>query len=335
MRASTLLWLALAVLGTACGPGTPDLQVRLIAVGFSSGLEETQFGRLAISEDGGASWTLTSMGEGDEWLTEGYAFDDKHGYILGNKGGLYKTSDGGTTFTRQVIGANSEFLDAIFFQDDQRGYIAGGNLYQITTDGGATWNDGALPDFYFDHFHFFPDGRGVGVEGFLAPQQGILWSTADAGASWTQASITTGGLRAVSFVDSSEGWAVGDLGQTLYTLDGGVTWTPIDRSGTGTAPNLNDVAFADGVGYAVGSSGAVWRLRNLREPESAWELAHAGPYDLRQVWIYDRRIAVAVGYEENTDRGVILRTTDGGRRWDEVYDAPHVFLYGLVGGLIP
>lgn len=332
------LWIVLvgSLVAAACSSADPVLGVRLIATGFSSNPESAVAGRIAVSEDGGVTWNMQEMGEGNEWLTEGYVFDGQRGYILGNNGGLYVTTDAGASFTRQSI-AESTFLDAIFFQDAQRGYVAGGELYQITDDGGATWTDATPPGFYFDHFHFFPDGRGMGVEGFLAPQHGILWSTPDAGVTWEQTLVTAGGLRALAFVDELEGWAVGDAGQTVYTTDGGTSWSPIDRADVGTAPNLNDVRFAPGgVGFAVGSGGAVWRLRGFRnDPASAWEWASAGPYDLRAVWVHDDRIAVAVGYQEYTDHGVILRTRDGGRNWDVVFEADQTFFYGMVGPLLP
>src|SRR5438105_15702441 len=58
-------------------------------------------------------------------------------------------------------------------------------------------------------------------------------------------------LRAVQFVDhGKEGWAVGDEGVILHTLDGGQTW---ERQATGLRASLRSVAFVGQyAGWVVG-----------------------------------------------------------------------------------
>src|SRR5690242_16213400 len=57
-------------------------------------------------------------------------------------------------------------------------------------------------------------------------EQGVLWRTTDGGAKWT--SQSTGAkqpLRAMAFLDTMRGLAVGDGGVILGTDDGGKTWS--------------------------------------------------------------------------------------------------------------
>jgi photosystem II stability/assembly factor-like uncharacterized protein len=63
---------------------------------------------------------------------------------------------------------------------------------------------------------------------------GLLVSTAAvAVANWTpQVSGTSAQLHHTDFIDASTGWAVGDGGTVLKTINGGETWTA-QTSGTG------------------------------------------------------------------------------------------------------
>ena len=62
---------------------------------------------------------------------------------------------------------------------------------------------------------------------YLLCEQGGLWTTADAGATW--ASLSTGSTerhRAFAWLDTIRGIAVGNGGMILATGDGGKTWQP-------------------------------------------------------------------------------------------------------------
>ena len=58
------------------------------------------------------------------------------------------------------------------------------------------------------------------------------------------------GLHAVQFVDANEGWACGDDGTILHTLDGGKKW---ERQSTGTRASFRSIHFTtECSGWAVG-----------------------------------------------------------------------------------
>src|SRR5215470_7406529 len=57
-------------------------------------------------------------------------------------------------------------------------------------------------------------------------------------------------LHAVQFVDEREGWAAGDDGVLLHTIDGGKEW---DRVPSGVRASLRSVCFLNPyVGYVAG-----------------------------------------------------------------------------------
>jgi len=89
-------------------------------------------------------------------------------------------------------------------------------------------------------------------------ERGIILTSDDEGASWTQSPVpTTAVLTAVYLYDRNLGWAVGHDSVVLKTVDGGNTWAV-----THYAPELEqplfDVWFADADnGLAVGAYGYV------------------------------------------------------------------------------
>jgi len=126
---------------------------------------------------------------------------------------------------------------------------------------------------------------------------------------WTitnQNSGTGNNLNAVSFSDTNTGWAVGDNGTILNTMDGGATWGT-EQSGTGD--NLNAVSFSDADnGWAVGDFGTIL---HTTDGGSTWTAQASGVHaafnsitftDLNTGWIGGRG-------------GAILHTTDGGATW--------------------
>lgn len=85
-------------------------------------------------------------------------------------------------------------------------------------------------------------------------------------------------LHAVTFVDKTEGWAVGDHGVIWHTIDGGKQW---ERQKSGTRASLRSVQFLTPYsGFAVGRT------------ELPKTLGHS--------------------------TGIVLATTDGGLTWTEV-----------------
>lgn len=64
------------------------------------------------------------------------------GWVVGNKGAIYKTNDGGVNWTRQhwLSGEKQPNLLSVFFLDENYGWAVGDQSIQLrTTDGGKNW----------------------------------------------------------------------------------------------------------------------------------------------------------------------------------------------------
>src|SRR5262245_32873016 len=128
------------------------------------------------------------------------------------------------------------------------------------------------------------------------------------GWQWSNPRPQGNDLNAVDFFDTKTGFAVGNFGAIVRTLDGGVNW---ELQKSGTTDFLFGVA-ANGVrgAVAVGANGTILRTTNRG---ATWERRQSGvTAGLLNVDFAGANHGIIVG--ENT----ILRTTDAGATWTPV-----------------
>ncbi len=133
---------------------------------------------------------------------------------------------------------------------------------------------------------------------------------------WVNPPVQGSSINAVSFVNSSTGWAVGIGGTILKTTDGGNTWA---AQVSGTSFNLEGVKFVDASsGWAVGADtlyktggivlhtsdgGTTWTPQSFPSPANF----------LSSVSFSDGNNGVAVGTTSTS--GYACYTTNGGATW--------------------
>ncbi|MHB1412434.1 MAG: YCF48-related protein [Thermoleophilia bacterium] len=133
---------------------------------------------------------------------------------------------------------------------------------------------------------------------------------------WVNPPVQGSTINAVSFVNSSTGWAVGIGGTILKTTDGGNTWA---AQVSGTSFNLEGVKFVDAnSGWAVGADtlyktggiilhtsdgGTTWTPQSFPSPANF----------LSSVSFSDGNNGVAVGTSSTS--GYACYTADGGKTW--------------------
>jgi photosystem II stability/assembly factor-like uncharacterized protein len=125
-------------------------------------------------------------------------------------------------------------------------------------------------------------------------------------AQWfPQNSGTINNLNSVFFTDASTGYAVGDSGIILRTIDGGAIWA---NQISVTDSVLTSVFFpASDTGYLVGNSGII-----LRETDGGinWMQQNSNTTNnLNSVYFTDANTGYAVA------GNAILKTTNGGENW--------------------
>ena len=121
------------------------------------------------------------------------------------------------------------------FADTETGWVGSGAEFQITTDGGATWEELVLPEGVSQVAAI---SLRTPMDGYLVDMDGVLHITQDGGKTWLSKSL---GLEAPSIMDLDTPWAavrfsdadhglvvLGFFGESsmvaLRTVDGGETW---------------------------------------------------------------------------------------------------------------
>lgn len=206
-------------------------------------------------------------------LEDMFFINETHGWVV-TIYGLWYTEDGGESWYNYIyeqtssslgnwgdlLGVSGFLSRSVYFLNEEIGYVsgnigggfAGQGAIIKTIDGGNTWDvifqsvnieSERLSDIYFYDENF---GWAVGTSEF----NGIIYHTNDAGNTWTEQQVENidplpflnypNSLQHVHFQNEEIGWAVG-LQTSLFTCDGGETWTyhPTANTGSGTVPILS------------------------------------------------------------------------------------------------
>ena len=262
----------------------------------------------------------------DQWLTEGFLtdvvfLDPLEGWVAvttPDSSSILHTTDGGVTWTEQY-GSGSLWVNCIVFTDAMHGWAAdflnGTSNVIHTTDGGATWSSQYESATNSIQRLFFTDGHHGWATVWGQNDSAMLLRTTDGGGTWSAYAFpATPYLRDLSFVNDSLGWGTASLGRVYRTTNGGESWALQD-----SFPGdlfLTNVTFLDmNHGWIAGSAydppeciiahtsdgGLTWVTQYEGTSESFSDLAFA-----------DLDHGIAVG-----ETGAILRTSDGGARWDQ------------------
>ncbi len=254
-------------------------------------------------------------------ITSIHWLDPYFGYITaGNR--VHVTTNGGVSWTAsnysehdtvtEVIMESSLVRDAHFI-DNLVGFAAGwnilsGNDYIMkTVDGGIHWNIVHLANPEAELFqglvnvHFTSATHGIATG-----KRGHIVRTIDGGNSWAaDFSLTNEDLNDLHFLDTQIGFLVGN--NTLFkTIDSGLTWTAVNTPGgqgfvSGFFTSLTHGTLITSLGqiYTTTDGGANWSL-NLVELGVAFRVFYTDP---------------VTGYIVGNG---VLKTTNGGSRWEKV-----------------
>ena len=109
-------------------------------------------------------------------------------------------------------------------------------------------------------------------------------------------------LHGIFMYNENIGWAMGNNGIILKTMDGGINWHTVS---TPVNTNYNKVQFRNlNIGYAVGDNGIV--LKSNDSGESWFVLSTPVEDNLKDLFIINETTVCAVG-----DNGIVLLTEDG------------------------
>lgn len=274
-------------------------------------------GYLETSIDGGDTWSDTLLHSFYN-LRSIDMVDSSRGWIVGEDG-IYHSSDGWSTWHKQ---SDELELTAVQFVDSAIGWAVGigGRIFR-TTDGGTTWGaehqgfSGGVGSL--EAVHFENDSTGWAVGRYcdsVGCENGNIIHTSDGGNTWQlQKTIDApeGQLNDVHFVDTLQGWVLGD-GVLFRTMDGGTSW---DQLLFGGWDFYHDVHFVDSsTGWYVGS----WYdnpnnpriVEHSEDGGNSWSSQNSSGYGLSSVHFINAMQGWAVGAN-----GAIIHSDDGGSDW--------------------
>jgi len=287
-------------------------------------------GMILRTDDGAETWSQQTSGTTvNLW---GVSFTDSTtGTAVGSDGTILRTTDGGSTWGPRSSGTGA-YLTDVDFIDARTGVVVGiGETILRTDDGGVTWspqsNDPDRNNLYgvdlVDSLTCWAAGH------FMNPDpdpelinMGCVIRTTDAGATWSRViELRERILTSVQFGDSLVGAAVGldtahlphAWGDIVKTFDGGNRWSRY-KSGA-----LHAVAFDGLTSCTVGEEGYIeFTTDGYRSHEVRTETFLPAISILRDVCFTDMRKGVVVGQSHDVyRRGLIYRTLDGGRTWQD------------------
>ncbi len=127
-------------------------------------------------------------------------------------------------------------------------------------------------------------------------------------------------LRAITFADAREGWAVGDEGVIWHTVDAGTNW---ERQASGTRASLRAVQFLTPyTGFVVGRTelpnraGSAGVLLSTADGGVTWtEVTSTLLPGLNGLKFDDDKNGVVAGDQSEAYPTSAFRTKDGGRSW--------------------
>ena len=238
------------------------------------------------------------------------------------------TEDSGNSwqlFTNPAGKGNGYSLFSIYFLDDNIGFISGSYESILkTTDGGSTWEEvyfgGSFYNWsgYYDFVFFNPTtGIAVGTEGKII-------RTTDGGDNWTPViSCVSFDLFAIDFCSADKIFVVGDENEYfLISYDGGETWNNYTIIPSISGGTLKDVKFISSTtGFITVNQGTSSKVLITENGGNNWVPvweANTMDYFPNKIRFYNGNHGV-ISCRRNGHKSGILRTSDGGLSWEELY----------------
>lgn len=245
---------------------------------------------LLHTNNGGASWEAISINSPSEFERISFV-DTHHGWGLTGKGHIWKTDDGGYSWSllTQLVAKDSVFLPhQLFFIDKKHGWTVGLWAVWRTENGGVSWQEGypieAVPPTYWNphRCHFVNPNIG-----WLVGSRGNVFHTKDGGKSWhlQRSWVNEPVFRSVFFLDIQTGWINGIPDAGLFRTDDG---------------------------------GATWDLQLPQYEDDPLAIVSLFFIDKYNGWAVGEGVSIP-NQEQNQkqikQKGAVLNTTDGGKKW--------------------
>ncbi|MCZ6547330.1 MAG: YCF48-related protein [Deltaproteobacteria bacterium] len=288
------------------------------------------YGTILHSRDRGLTWEVQTSGTKEALFRVSFV-NPENGWISGSYGTILRTRDGGGRWELQQA-PTTEHLFGLNFLNERIGWAVGSRGTILYTDnGGLAWVDRSLGEDVILNDVAFINPR----EGWVVGEFGRIYHTADGGQSWVkqkspiEVSFISGEnrnlFRLLLLRPEGDGkglmnsWAFGLDGVILKTREGG-QWEVVHKNGStssaATLHHLFDAEVYSGRKWAVGERGTVV-FAGVRDEEWVPVGLDTPPVSLNGIAFGLDGLGLIVG-----NRGVVLRTEDGGEKWDRIRIVP-------------
>jgi len=281
------------------------------------------YGTILHSKDKGLTWEIQPSPTRNSLFQVRFLNGEK-GWISGSYGTVLSTTDDGKNWRAQATGT-TEHLFGLTFVNEQTGWAVGsrGTILH-TRDGGRSWINSSLSeDLALSSVAFVNS-----TKGWIVGEFGVIFQTQNGGKNWikqkspVEVSFVSGESRnlfALLFPEPESGWAFGLDGVVLKTRAGSPWEVVRQKEKTSRSPGANHLfaaaAFNGGL-WAVGERGT---LLHSDADGNDWRQARAETprLSLNGIAFGKDGFGLIAG-----NRGVILRTEDGGTTWKRLKIAP-------------
>ncbi len=208
-------------------------------------------------------------------------------------------------------------LHSVYFVDRNSGWIVGNNGTILhTSDGGDSWNEQNSNStenlnrvYFFDNF-----------TGWIAGDNNLVLFTEDGGKQWSErrpSSVSDQHIIDISFADWRRGWVAGGPGGHIYYTDNsGITWqrqASLSADSTIAAIQFKDHTDA----FAVYGNRIHLSEDNGTEWSESYLLTNSDSFSARDIYFVNDTLGWSTGNDQSD--GIILRTDDGGKHWEEIH----------------
>ncbi len=262
--------------------------------------------------DGGETWTPQYFEGTTGGSHAGQFVNSDIGWVIGFD--IFYTVDGGESWTKSSSHLADNEFECIFMIDENTGWVLGdltiNEAILHTIDGGYTWTPQTCDATNLSEIFFLDENTGWAVGS--ASWSNMIIHTSDGGETWNEQYSETGMyLNAVHMNDATNGWAVGQNGAIIHTIDG-INWEmqtyQIDW-------DLESVySFDHNNAWTVGRTFTEGFVKHTTDGGENWNFIDVGSTEhFYCIDFYDENTGWIIG-----TGGCILKTTDGGDNWDQI-----------------
>jgi photosystem II stability/assembly factor-like uncharacterized protein len=299
--------------------------------------KSTPFYYIYHTSDEGNSWEEVAVNI--SYFQGSYQFlDNLHGWastFYSNDNNILVTSDGGRTWSNILKTADQ--ISTSSFSDVKNGwylklsYMPSKVIIMATKNGGKNW----IEQFSVENAAYFNLSviDSLNVKALLSvntssnPTELRLYSTSDGGNTWniTSKQPTAINNNYIFFSEKNTGWLTGSKGELLKTTDGGIKW--INKQKSESAHILWGIDFIDrNFGWAVGGGRGTINshegvILGTNNGGNKWNvLLTDTTMILSKVDFTDRNNGFVIGNTNDPalNKGIILKTIDGGLNWSKL-----------------